>query len=362
MGEGLAGPGGMPHDTQRISIAEGPVPNIAKIVACLFAVSALIAPRLAAAWGATGHRLIGRLAIEALPSTLPAFLQSPTAAFAIGELAREPDRWKGAGQPHDGDLDPGHFLDLGDDGRIFGGPSLADLPPNRQAYETALREVGVSQWQVGYLPYSIIEGWQQLAKDFAYWRVESFAARSVADPRHRAWIAADAARRESLIMRDMGVLAHYVGDGSQPLHVTEHFNGWGPFPNPQGFTQDKVHAAFEGAFVRANVHAADVRAVMAPYHDCACSIRSRTITYLEQTNSKVETFYRLQKAGAFADGDARGQAFAARRLAAGADELRDLIVDAWKASAAGEVGYPALKVRDVLGGGVDPYDSLYGLD
>ncbi|MGI8840105.1 MAG: hypothetical protein ACR2F8_04895 [Caulobacteraceae bacterium] len=170
----------------------------------------------ALAWGATGHRIIGRLAIETLPPDLPAFLRGPAAAQAVGELAREPDRWKGAGRMHDADRDPGHFLDLGDDGKVMGGPALAALPATREGYDTALRAVGADSWKAGWLPYSIIDGWQQLAKDFAYWRVDTAAARKVADAGHRAWFAADAAERQALILRDLGVLGHYVGDASQP--------------------------------------------------------------------------------------------------------------------------------------------------
>src|ERR1700677_2580591 len=94
----------------------------------------------ALAWGATGHRLIGREAVLALPAELPSFVRTQGAAEVVGGLAREPDSWK-----------------------------------------------------AGYLPYSIIDGWQQLAKDFGYWRVDAAAAAKVADPAHRAWCAADRA-------------------------------------------------------------------------------------------------------------------------------------------------------------------------
>ncbi|MHB8530930.1 MAG: phospholipase C/P1 nuclease family protein [Caulobacteraceae bacterium] len=316
----------------------------------------------ALAWGATGHRIIGRLATEALPPSLPGFLRSPAAVAALGELDREPDRWKAAGKAHDLDLDPGHFLDLGDDGRVLAGPALADLPATREDYETALRRIGGDGWRAGYLPYSIIEGWQQLAKDFAYWRVDVAAARTVVDAAHRTWFVADEARREGLVLRDLGVLGHYVGDGSQPLHVSEHFNGWGAFPNPDGFTQDKVHAPFEGAFVRSYVRPGRVRAAMAPYRDCHCSIQRRTVAYLAATNAFVVPFYRLYKAGGFQPGDRRGVDFAAERLAAGAAELRDVTIDAWRASAEEQVGFPAVSVRDVEAGALDPYDSFYGTD
>jgi hypothetical protein len=316
----------------------------------------------ALSWGASGHRIIGRLAVEALPPELPAFLRTEAAVAAVGELAREPDRWKGAGRAHDSDRDPGHFLDLGDEGKMFGGPALSALPATREDYETALRAVGVDAWKAGYLPYSIVEDWQQLAKDFAYWRVDTAAARSVTDPKHRAWFASDAAQREALIERDLGTLAHYVGDGSQPLHVSIHYNGWGPFPNPEGFTQDKVHGPFEGAFVHDFVTTVAVRAAMIPYRECRCSIEARTEAYLATTGGFVIPFYRLQKAGGFMNGDPRGRAFAAERLAAGASELRDLVIDAWRVSATQEVGWPAVKVADVASGKLDPYDSLYGQD
>jgi len=331
-------------------------------VSAACAAMAAVAPHSVLAWGSTGHRIIGRLAIEALPADLPAFLRSRSSVEAIGELAREPDRWRDAGRIHDADRDPGHFVDVGDDGRIMGGPLLADLPPTRALYETALRSAGADSWKAGYLPYSIIDGWQQLTKDFAYCRAETAAARKVADPAHRAWLAEDARRRESLILRDLGTLAHYVGDGSQPMHVSIHYNGWGALPNPEGFTQDRVHAFFEGAFIRDFVDPAAVRADMSPYRDCRCSIEQRTVGYLQATNATVIPFYRLQKTRAFVDATAAGRAFAAARVAAGADELRDEIIGAWRASAAGEVGYPAVKVSDIVAGKVDPYDALYGLD
>jgi hypothetical protein len=316
----------------------------------------------ALAWGATGHRFIGRLAADNLPADLPQFLRTSASVEAEGELAREPDRWKGSGKIHDGDRDAAHFFDLGDDGRVFGGPSLAALPPTRADYDAALRAVGSDSWKAGYLPYAIVDGWQQLTRDFAYWRVDTAAAQNVADPAHRAWFAKDAARRQELLLRDLGTLAHYVGDGSQPMHVSIHFNGWGAASNPDGFTLERVHAPFEGAFVRAYVTQASVRAAMTPYRDCRCDIETRLRDYLAATNQAVRPLYQLYKEGGFDNGDARGRTFAAARLAAGASELRDEIVDAWRASATGDVGWPAVKVADVVAGKLDPFDSLYGED
>jgi hypothetical protein len=102
---------------------------------------------------------------------------------------------------------------------------------------------------------------------------------------------------------------------------------------------------------------------MAPFHDCACQIQQRVGGYLMDDVRQVVPFYELQKAGAFQPGVARGVDFTVARVAAGAAELRDEIVLAWRASTDVKVGYkPELSVADVEAGKVDPYDSLYGVD
>jgi len=321
-----------------------------------------LAPGSALAWGGMGHRIIGQAAIEALPEEAPAFLRSPTAASDVGELSRELDRSKGAGKVHDLDLDPGHFVDLEDDGRILGGPRLDALPPTRADYEKALAVAGADSWKAGYLPYSIIEQWQQLAKDFGYWRALTAAEGREADSGRRAWLAQDRRRREALIFETIGALSHYVGDGAQPLHVTAHYNGWGTYPNPKGYTVAKVHGPFEGDFVLANVRLQAVSAHISPFRSCGCLIELRTVDYLAATGKLVEPFYALERAGGFAPADPRGVAFATDRIAAGAAELRDLIVEAWRAGGTAQVGWRPVSVADVEAGKVDPFDALYGVD
>jgi hypothetical protein len=325
------------------------------------AVAAMLPPASAWAWGATGHRIVTRVAVAALPADLPAFLRAPGAAAELAELSREPDRWRGSGRVHDNDRDAAHFLDLDADGRIAGGPSLSDLPPTRAAYAAALRTAGADEPGAGYLPYAIIDAWQQLAKDLAYWRAVTAAEAHAADPQRRTWFAADRARRETLAMRDLAVLAHYVGDGGMPLHVSAKHDGW-TGDNPRGFTTSRIHAAIEGAFVRANITAPAVALDIAPYRDCGCWIDARTRAYLASTAAFVVPLYELEQAGGFKGADARGTEFLTRRLAAGASELRDMIAMAWNASARASVGYPALSVADIESGKADPYDSLYGLD
>jgi hypothetical protein len=317
----------------------------------------------ARAWGATGHRLIGLLAIASLPQEIPGFLRGSEAAAMIAEIGREADRSKGAGTTHDAERDPGHFINLDDEGKVAGKLALDALPPTREAYDTLLRAAGSDQYKAGYVYYAIIDGWQQLAEDFAHWRVDDAAARMAKRPGDRAWFARDRRLRELLTIRDLGYWSHFVGDASQPLHVSMHYNGWGPFPNPEGYTTaTTLHAFFEGAFVRSEVSLGDMRAHLAPYRDCRCGIAARVAAYIGATHAQVVPLYALEKAGGFRDGDPRGKDFAAARLAAASAELRDMIVAAWRQSLDGKVGYPPVAVRDVLSGKVNPIGPQLGLD
>lgn len=327
-----------------------------------FAALVAAAPQAALAWGNSGHRMIGEVAIRALPAELPAFLRTPRAALDVGEYSREPDRVKGAGKAQDVAHSPGHFVDLEDDGRILGGPSLAALPPTREDYDSALRAVGQDSWKAGWLPYSIVESYQVLSRDFAFWRVLKAAEANPAWKAHRAWFAADRRRREALILQDAGALSHYVGDGSQPLHVTVHFNGWGDYPNPAGYSNARLHGPFESDLVRASVSPAAVSARLAPFHSCGCAVEQRVSAYLAATGKLVVPFYQMEKAGGLNPGDPRGPAFAAERMAVGASELRDLMVEAWRDSGRATVGWKPVSVADVEAGRVDPYPALYGID
>jgi len=315
------------------------------------------------AWGSTGHRMTGELAIRNLPASLPDFVRSEDVALEVGELAREPDRSRASGDPHDHDLDPGHFVDVSDDLKILEGPALGALPATREDYDAALRAAGTDEYKAGYLPYSIIDGWQQLVKDFAYWRVDVAGEKFAKTDEARAWFRRDRATREKLTIRDLGYWAHFVGDASQPMHASVHYDGWGNFPNPDGFTTAKgTHGHFEGAFVRSYVTEAGVQAAVAPYAPSSEAIQSRVSAYLTATQAQVVPFYRLEKAHAFETGTAEGKAFATVRLAAAVDELRDLIADAWTASDDAKIGYPAVSVKDVEAGKVDVLDQLRGLD
>ncbi len=331
-------------------------------LAALVLAAAVSIPATALAWGGSGHRMVGQAAMQGLPSDLPAFLRTSKAVADVGELSREPDRWKGYGRLHDTMREPAHFVDLSDDGTILGGPRLSALPPSLADYDGALRAAGSDAWKAGWLPYSIVDQAQNLAKDFATWRVLNAALKVDRNKDHRAWMIADRARREYLILVTIGQLSHYVGDGSQPLHVSIHFNGWGDGPNPKGFTTARIHSPFEGELVKAYVREPAVRAAMSPPRAQEGPLEARVAAYLATTGAQVEPLYELEKAGGLKDGDPRGAAFATTRLAAGASELRDLIVEAWNVSPKVTVGWSPVSLADVESGKADGYKALYNKD
>ncbi|MEK7992644.1 MAG: S1/P1 Nuclease [Planctomycetota bacterium] len=315
------------------------------------------------AWGATGHEWVSGIAIEKLPDDIPAFVRTPEAIGDIAVMGRELDRSKGSGRTHDAERDPGHSLHLADDASVMGVLPLGRLPATREEYDTLLRAKGYTQYRAGYLPYAIVDGWQQIRKDFAYWRAAVKGAETATTPAERAWFENDRRLREKLTLRDIGIWSHYVGDATQPMHVSVHNDGWGGYyPNPNGYTTAPVHAYFEGAFVVENLQRPTVIAEVGPYKDCKCSIEEMTRTLLLASLAQVDPLYALEKAGGFKKGDLRGIQFATTRLAAGAQAARDMIVAAWIGSASTPVGYPPVNVRDILSGKVRATRELFGND
>jgi hypothetical protein len=317
-------------------------------------------PVPALAWGGTGHVMIGEVAARNFPAQIPSFLRSPLAVKQIGLMAMEPDLSRNAGQPHDSDNDPGHFLDVSDDGTILGGPQLSTLPETRRDYDTALRAVNTDEYKAGFLPYAIMDGWQQLVKDFALLRrdmaAQKYAKKFAMTAAEKKSYAQAQTVRQILTLRDLGVWAHYVGDASQPMHASVHYNGWGEGANPEGFVVTPgLHAKFESDFVNANVTEPQVTAALRPYTPCGCTVRQRTQAYLAATQAQVISTYRLEKAGAFDAATPEAKAFAVARLAEGAAMLRDMVTDAWAAAGEATLGYKIKQsVADIEAGKADP--------
>ena len=70
-------------------------------------------------------------------------IRTPEAAAEIAVMGRELDRSKGSGRTHDAERDPGHYVDLADDGSVEGALPLGKLPATREEYDTLLRAKGL---------------------------------------------------------------------------------------------------------------------------------------------------------------------------------------------------------------------------
>lgn len=319
----------------------------------------LAAALLLVAWGPKGHTIVNHLGAQGMVGRVPAFLSTASAIFEVGYLGPEEDRIKGAGKSWDADFDPGHYFDVDDDGMVAGVVSASAMPPDLEAYNAALERAGSDQFRSGYLPYSILDGWEQVRQDFAYWRADNYAASHASSAHLREMAARDRAVMERVVVQDVGIWGHFIGDGCQPLHVTVHFNGWGNYPNPKGFSQSReTHSMFESTFVNRHVSEATVAALVPsasslPAPSAAVSqseAMSRIMQYLMADAHTVPQLYEIDKAGGFANASSQAVDFTARRLAAGAAELRDLTVWAWQASLYQSVGYPEIPVTDILNG------------
>jgi hypothetical protein len=327
------------------------------LAACVLAGFIAFTARVPAAqaWGAQGHHIVSGVAAATLPDSVPPFLRTPEAIAQIRALGAEADRLRLTGTAYDADLDPAHFLDLDDDGTIAGAVPLANLPPTREAYDTALRTRGrpagnqpATQYRYGYLPYAIIEGWQHIVQDFAIWRIDRYGEANAGTEAARAAYAADRVLREGLTVRDIGYWSHFVGDGSQPLHVSVHFNGWGNYPNPQGYsTSNTIHARFETAFLRGRATEALVAPRVGPYAPATQPFAARVADYLKATAAGVPAVYRFEGRAPFPNAGPEAVDFMLDRLAAGARAMRDWIADAYLASPDQRIGFPPMLVRDV---------------
>lgn len=303
-----------------------------------------VCPAPALAWGAQGHRIISGAAMRALPATLPGFLRTPSAHDEIALLGPEADRVKGAGKPLDDDDDPAHYVDAGDNLSIDGVVPLSALPADEKGYDGALRAAATpsDMWSQGYLPYAIADGWQRVVRDFAYWRVDAAGEKSASSADERAFFAFDRSVREAVTLRDIGYWSHFVADGSQPLHVTVHFNGWNSakYPNPSGYSDSRtIHSRFETALVRAVASEDAVASRVTPAGTPSTTpILTRVGTYLATTASFVPAVYKLEASGGIDGRSDAAKDLVIERLTAGAIEMRDLLVDAWAASAQAKVG------------------------
>ena len=279
----------------------------------VFLVLSLAPP--ASGWGEEGHRYINRVAAEHMPADMPLFFRN--AGVRLTFLGPEPDRWRDTKELNKalGEVNgPDHFVDIDKP------ENFEALPNDRYLYADWLRAQGKDPKVIGFLPYSMLEGFQKIEVLFRLWR----------DPQHEA----ERDQIEQNIIYYAGVVGHYVADGSQPLHTSIHFNGWTTSSNPQLFTREPLHGRFEGEYVKAQIKPEDFSGLVKtatrlqdPFADI--------VKYLVDTYNHVPELYRMEKKVRWDanNRNADSKKFVTERLAAASQMLANLWYTAWLGSA-----------------------------
>lgn len=273
-------------------------------------VSVLSAPSSLFAWGSNGHLMINRVAIDVAASKLPEFMNADREHLIFN--AYEPDRWRDEGRtPMNSTQEVDHYINIEDWGTV------ATLPVDRYSFIKQLNQRGV-ELTVGYAPYAIIENYGKLVNAFRFWR-------NAKTPTDR-----ESSRANAVYVA--GVLGHYVGDASQPLHLTIHHHGWAKnAPNPKHFTTDYgIHSRYETAYVNTAIDIAKVRAdVRTPQR--LPNVWEAIKQYLSHSFSEVEPLYELEKAGEFNPDKprAKGTEFISAELSRAGTMVAALWYTAW---------------------------------
>lgn len=259
--------------------------------------------------------MCGREAATGLPEQMPKFFRDSAAQLEY--LNPEPDRWRVQALPEmTKAYEFNHYIDF------ESVPEMAFEAPHRYRYLEALWQAGIREpeRECGLLPFSIIELYERLQREFSLWRRQ-------ADPTKRHFI-------EQRILNDAGVLGHYATDGANPHHTTVHHDGWNPvYPNPHGFSTAKgFHSRFEKFFVDGQINLTDLQGRTPRVLD---DPRQAVWSYLGESHRLVNKLYNLDKQSEFSatNTSAAHKAFAVDRLNTGINMLRDLWWTAWVKSA-----------------------------
>jgi hypothetical protein len=293
-----------------------------------------------------GHRLINELALQALPTNFPSFVQTPVARERILYLGGEPDRWRNTREFHLRHLNnPDHYFDFEDLGPL--GITVEKLSPFRYEFMTQLANARAANPQrfpaidprdaervrhlPGFAPWSIAEHYAKLQSGFS--TLKTFREMGIAE---------EIANAEQSVIYAMGMLSHFVADAAQPLHSTRHFNGW-TGPNTNGFTTNKnFHAWIDGEFLEKvglptaaelQSHVRPARRLWTDSSGVNSKIFPVAAQFMYAQHELVVPLYELEKAGkliATAARDGEGRTFVCTQLAAGAVMLADLWLTAWE--------------------------------
>ena len=316
-------------------------------ISAVLATALILTASLARAWDYEGHRTVNQLALAALPANFPAFVKTSSNQERIAFLAGEPDRWRNQGDDvaFTHATAPEHYFDLeqlADYGispselPIFRYDFVAQLARGRATHPEKFPPLDPTKNKdhtrelIGFAPWAITECCGKLRSSFSYLKAfQDYGG----TPEEIANAQADA-------IYIMGVMGHYIGDCSQPLHVTKHHHGW-VGANPKGYTSDsKFHSWIDGGYFRKiggtklDVLKGKIRpAKIVGDPTKPDDLFKQVMAYLLETQKQLEPLYQLEKDGKLSgEGDKglEGRAFLEGQLTKGGQMLGDLWFSAWQ--------------------------------
>jgi len=313
----------------------------------LLSIALLNAPTIEA-WGVRGHTVANLVAVEGLPQDGLAFLKTQEAY--IGHLGTIPDTWRGYTEPYlriSEDANHGWYTEQFD---------YIPVPPRSRTefvlrvYDEYLKQKAISPDRAklinirytGTQAYSIMEGYERIKAGMRLYR-------SVGSQTPRLDLAAqfasispllsDPAQVRQMLGNDiafyMGWVGHYVADAAQPLHNSQHHDGWAG-ANPKGYTRDpEIHGRFESRYLDLmRVTAPDVLPYMRKDARHLDDVWKAVLDHSLEARESVEEVYKLDLRGAFEKkDDPEARELVCKRLASGGGFLRDLVYTAWIESA-----------------------------
>ncbi len=298
-------------------------------------------------WDYEAHRTINQIAIASLPTNFPSFVFSREAKERIAYLSGEPDRWRNTPElelRHQNG--PDHFFDyeyiqmhriLPEELPSFRYEFISMLALTRVAHSKnfpqidSAKNTDKTKELPGFLPWTINEYYAKLKSQFSV--LKEFEENGTAEE-------IDNARQNVLYI--MGIMGHFVGDTTQPLHTTMHYNGW-VGENPNGYTTStKLHSWIDGGYMEKV--GINQEALLSKVKQ-AVSLRNATQNgksdnlfsdimkfFLEQ-HGKVETLYIMEKEGKFSGSGEiglKGREFLEEQFLKAGQMLADLWLTAYQ--------------------------------
>ena len=283
--------------------------RISPIAACLV----LCLGAAANAWWAEGHVVMDEAAAKALPPDMPAFFRD--GAETLKSYVNDPDLYRNRALPALRDATgPEHFFDM----ELLKGNAAPKL---RSDFLALCNKLKVHPYSIGSLPYAIRENCEKLTYAFAEYRQA---------PEDKAVRAK--------ILYIAGILSHFTGDATQPLHCTVHYDGRA---NPDGSSpRIGIHLKVDALPGRLGVSAS---AIAPERVKPLANVFARTMEVIQQSNAKVDAVYAMEKSlpaieGPMAQPPApEVKSFTVERLRTGAEFTAAVWYTAW-VNSEGEMG------------------------